>query len=64
MAKRLTIDELAHATGVSSRNIRYYQTRGLLPPPAVEGRLGYYDRRHVERLRLIQELQAEQPAVA
>jgi DNA-binding transcriptional MerR regulator len=59
MAKRLTIDELAHETGVSSRNIRYYQTRGLLPPPEVSGRLGYYDRRHVDRLRLIQELQAE-----
>jgi DNA-binding transcriptional MerR regulator len=57
--KRLTIDELARATGVSSRNIRYYQTRGLLPPPEVSGRLGYYDRRHVDRLALIQELQAE-----
>jgi DNA-binding transcriptional MerR regulator len=59
MAKRLTIDELAQATGVSSRNIRYYQTRGLLPPPEVSGRLGYYDRRHIDRLALIQELQAE-----
>jgi DNA-binding transcriptional MerR regulator len=57
--KRLTIDELARATGVSSRNVRYYQTRGLLPPPEVSGRLGYYDRRHVDRLALIQELQAE-----
>jgi DNA-binding transcriptional MerR regulator len=58
-SKRLTIDELARETGVSSRNIRYYQTRGLLPPPEVSGRLGYYDRRHVERLALIQELQGE-----
>jgi DNA-binding transcriptional MerR regulator len=59
MAKRLTIDELARRSGVSSRNIRYYQTRGLLPPPEVTGRLGYYDRRHLERLALIQELQSE-----
>lgn len=59
MAKRLTIDELAQASGVSSRNIRYYQTRGLLPPPEVSGRLGYYDRRHLDRLVLIQELQSE-----
>lgn len=59
MAKRLTIDELAQRSGVSSRNIRYYQTRGLLPPPEVTGRLGYYDRRHLERLALIQELQSE-----
>jgi DNA-binding transcriptional MerR regulator len=58
-SKRLTIDELARETGVSSRNIRYYQTRGLLPPPEVSGRLGYYDRRHVDRLALIQELQGE-----
>jgi DNA-binding transcriptional MerR regulator len=59
VAKQLTIDELAQKTGVSSRNIRYYQTRGLLPAPTVSGRLGYYDRRHVDRLKLIQELQAE-----
>lgn len=57
--KRVTIDELAHRTGVSSRNVRYYQTRGLLPPPEVEGRTGYYDQRHIERLELIGELQAE-----
>ncbi len=56
---RMTIDELSQDSGVSSRNIRYYQTRGLLPPPTVEGRVGYYDSRHTDRLRLIQELQAE-----
>lgn len=57
--KRMTIDELSHETGVSSRNIRYYQTRGLLPPPTVEGRSGYYGREHVERLELIADMQAE-----
>ncbi|HEX9889171.1 MAG TPA: MerR family transcriptional regulator [Nitriliruptorales bacterium] len=57
--KRMTIDELAHETGVSSRNIRYYQTRGLLPAPDVEGRTGYYGKEHVERLRLIQDMQGE-----
>jgi DNA-binding transcriptional MerR regulator len=57
--ERMTIDELAHEVGVSSRNIRYYQTRGLLPPPTVRGRTGYYGDRHVERLRLIQELSNE-----
>lgn len=56
---RMTIDELAHETGVSSRNIRYYQTRGLLPAPTVEGRTGYYGPEHVERLRLIQDMQGE-----
>ncbi len=56
---RMTIDELAHETGVSSRNIRYYQTRGLLPPPTVEGRTGHYGKAHVERLRLIADMQGE-----
>lgn len=55
----LTIDALAHETGVPSRSIRYYQTRGLLPAPTVRGRTGFYDSRHVERLRLITELANE-----
>ena len=61
MARReqLTIDDLAATTGVSSRSIRYYQTRGLLPAPKVKGRQGFYDERHVERLALISELQEE-----
>jgi DNA-binding transcriptional MerR regulator len=59
MDDRLTIDELARATGMTARNIRAYQTRGLLPPPTIVGRTGYYDGRHVERLQLIAEMQAE-----
>ena len=57
--RELTIDELAHETGVSSRNIRYYQTRGLLPPPRVKGRSGVYGQAHVDRLALLDELKAE-----
>lgn len=57
--RELTIDELAHETGVSSRNIRYYQTRGLLPPPRVRGRSGVYGQQHVDRLALLDELKAE-----
>lgn len=56
---RLTIDELARVTGMTARNIRAYQTRGLLPPPRIVGRTGYYDGRHVERLQLIAQMQAE-----
>jgi DNA-binding transcriptional MerR regulator len=59
MDDRLTIDELARATGMTARNIRAYQTRGLLPPPTIVGRTGYYDGRHVERLQLIAQMQAE-----
>ena len=55
----LTIEQLAHESGMSVRNIRNHQTRGLLPPPVVRARTGYYGQRHVERLRLIQEMQSE-----
>lgn len=55
----LTVEQLAFKTGMSVRNIRNHQSRGLLPPPEVRGRTGFYGRKHVERLRLIQEMQAE-----
>lgn len=53
----MTIDELARRAGTTTRNIRNYQTLGILPPPAVVGRVGYYDEGHVGRLRLIGRLQ-------
>src|SRR6188768_2250994 len=53
----LTIDELARRTGMTVRNIRAHQSRGLLPAPEVRARTGYYGPRHVERLKLIQQLQ-------
>lgn len=55
----MTIEQLAMATGQSVRNIRAHQSRGLLPPPEVRGRTGFYGPVHVEHLRLIRELQAE-----
>src|SRR4051794_15848341 len=54
---QLTIEELARETGMSVRNIRAHQSRGLLPPPALRARTGYYGAAHVTRLRLIQEMQ-------
>jgi DNA-binding transcriptional MerR regulator len=57
--RAMTIDELAHRTGVTVRNIRAHQSRGLLPPPAVRARTGYYGPDHVARLELIREMQAE-----
>lgn len=54
----LRIDELAVRTGVSSRNIRAYQQRGLLPAPRLRGRTGFYDEEHLRRLELIRDLQA------
>ncbi len=55
----LTIEQLAAETGMTVRNIRAHQARGLIPPPEVRQRVGYYGPEHVARLRLIRELQAE-----
>jgi len=55
----LTIEQLAQASGLSVRNIRNHQSRGLLPSPEVKARVGYYGERHVERLRLIKRMQSE-----
>ena len=56
---KMTIGELARRTGMTVRNIRAHQTRGLLPPPEVHGRTGYYTEEHVARIELTREMQAE-----
>jgi DNA-binding transcriptional MerR regulator len=53
----MRIDELARRAGVPTRTIRYYTQQGLLNPPMLKGRVGFYDDAHVDRLRLIKELQ-------
>lgn len=55
----LTIEQLSGESGMSVRNIRAHQARGLLQPPEVRNRVGYYGADHVARLRLITELQAD-----
>lgn len=52
----LTIDELARRANTTSRNIRAYQERGLLPPPRLQGRVGYYGDGHLARLRHIADM--------
>ncbi len=52
-----TIDQLAAHTGVPSRTIRFYQSKGALPSPVRRGRKAFYGPRHVERLELIARLQ-------
>jgi DNA-binding transcriptional MerR regulator len=55
----MTVDELAQRTRLTVRNIRAYQSRGLLQPPELRGRTGYYGDEHVARIGLIRELQSE-----
>jgi DNA-binding transcriptional MerR regulator len=50
------VEELAAAAGVSVEALRSYQSKGLLPAPRHEGRIAYYDDRHLSRLREILEL--------
>jgi DNA-binding transcriptional MerR regulator len=53
----LTLEELTGRVGMSVRNIRFYTSKGLVPPPLRRGRSGYYSSDHVARLQLVQELQ-------
>ncbi len=51
------IDDLARAAGTTTRNVRAYQERGLLPAPAKrEGRAHIYDDSHLARLKIIDAL--------
>ncbi len=53
----MTIAELSRRTGMTVRNIRAHQSRGLLPPPRRQGRLAVYDEAHAARISRIQQLQ-------
>jgi DNA-binding transcriptional MerR regulator len=56
----LTIDELAARAGVTVRTVRFYGSKGLLPPPVIgPRRVGHYGPEHLARLALIEELQRQ-----
>jgi DNA-binding transcriptional MerR regulator len=56
----LTIDELAARSGVTVRTVRFYGSKGLLPPPVIgPRRVGHYGPEHLARLALIEELQRQ-----
>lgn len=52
----LTIDGLARRTEMTTRNLRAYRERGLLPPPVMRGRTGFYGAAHIERVELVKRL--------
>ena len=58
-SSEMRLDDLARAAGVASTTVRLYQNKGLLPPPRLVGRTGYYDEHHLARLRLIHRLQED-----
>lgn len=58
-AHQYSIADLERETGFNARTIRYYITKGLLPPAHGRGPSATYDLGHLLRLRLIQLLKAE-----
>lgn len=59
MAESLTVHELADAVGMTVRNVRAHQSRGLLHAPEIKGRVAHYGAAHVARLHLVASLQRE-----
>jgi DNA-binding transcriptional MerR regulator len=55
----MTIEDLSARAGVTTRNIRAYQSRGLLPAPVARpgARAAFYTPAHLARLRLVSRLQ-------
>ncbi|MBL3667563.1 MerR family transcriptional regulator [Streptomyces sp. M2CJ-2] len=47
------MEELARRAGITVRTLRFYRERKLIPPPRREGRIAWYDDRHLARLRTI-----------
>ncbi|MFI9272792.1 MerR family transcriptional regulator [Kitasatospora sp. NPDC052896] len=50
------VEQLAAAAGITTRTLRFYRERKLLPPPRKEGRIAWYGEAHLARLRVIAEL--------
>ena len=60
----LTLAQLADAVGMTARNVRAYQTRGLLQPPRRAGRNSLYGDEHVRRLLQVQQARARGASLA
>lgn len=53
------IEELAARAQMTVRNVRAHRSRGLLPPPRMVGRTGFYGPHHQRRLEQIKQMQDE-----
>ena len=54
----MTVDHFAAKVGVTTRTVRSYHARGLLPPPVRVGRAPHYGSDHVARMRQVLRLQS------
>lgn len=54
--RRLDLAELAELAGMTARNVRAYQQRGLIDAPVRQGRRAYYTWDHLTRLRIVSAL--------
>ncbi|HVM35951.1 MAG TPA: MerR family transcriptional regulator [Actinomycetota bacterium] len=52
------VDDLAARAAVSVDTVRYYQAKGLLPPPERDGRISWYSDDHLRRLERIRALKS------
>lgn len=57
--EEFTVEALSKRTGVSVRNVRAYQTAGLMPPPRLQGRTALYNTEHLGKLELIRDLRKQ-----
>lgn len=55
----MRVEEFARRTQLSVDTIRFYQKRGLMPPPVREGRIAWYGPEHLERAERIRDLQGQ-----
>jgi DNA-binding transcriptional MerR regulator len=55
----MSLAEIAEASGVPARTVRFYIARGILSGPVKAGRGAAYTAEHLERLERIRRLQTE-----
>ena len=64
MSESMTLAELAEASGLPARTIRFYIARRVLSGPGKAGRGAAYGPEHLKRLQQIQRLQSQGRTIA
>jgi MerR family glutamine synthetase transcriptional repressor len=58
-----TIGQVCEKTGLTSRQIRYYESQGLISPIRTQGNQRRYSAEHIERLQHIKALMDERASI-